>query len=72
MPNIAYVIMHSSQQKVPILGAPFNQNLRRSAGGAPIHLTMGDLDPHLTHSDLVVAKLFVLTWNECPALPYPT
>jgi len=25
-----------------------------------------------TDSDLIVAKLFVLTWNECVALPYPT
>jgi len=22
--------------------------------------------------DLIVAKLFVLTWNDCVALPYPT
>jgi len=25
-----------------------------------------------TDSDLVVAKLFVLSWNECVALPYAT
>jgi len=25
-----------------------------------------------TYSDLIMAKLFVLTWNDCVALPYPT
>jgi len=25
-----------------------------------------------TYSDLIMAKLFVLTWYDCVALPYPT
>jgi len=67
--SIGSVVLHSSQQKVPIL---YNGRLFPPKLPLPI----GDLEPHLTHDSLGVSKptthmafrlvVFALTIAECP------